>query len=320
MWWYNKITPPNRKEYHMKRNKWQRNYENVVRAQNRAKTLIAELNAQGQSVSEYLVELVNRPLKTTRYTSTEARKYINLVRSDVIRASAKRQAKIEAKRRAKTPKSYYTAIPYQEHQAVKNRVRYQEKIAYNPATQHEDIARAYFEHMKYAISNPTSDLARNIWRTFKVLDIKGTNKLKLANMDKFLEGIKAEDFIKAYADIMKGTDSMKKDDIRALQNAFYGMGRSSIEAYNAAIEIQFEQSKLTFGRNHGWNREDVDKLYNFFKNSKSWRMFQKLFKDSDQFEELFDEISNTELSIQQIDRILMSNNNVDDVLREMRGK
>lgn len=304
----------------MKKNKWQRNYESVVRAQNRAKTLIAELNAKGQNVSEYLLELVNRPLKTTRYTSSEARKYINLVRSDVIRASAKRQAKIEARRQAKNPVNYYTAIPYQGHQAVKNRTRFQEKIPYKPSTQHEDIARAYFEHMKYAISNPTSDLARNIWRTFKVLGIKGDNKLKIANMDKYLEGIKAKDFIKAYTEIMKGTDTMKKDDLRALQNAFYGMGRSSVEAYNAAIEIQFEQSKLTFGRNHGWSREDVDKLYNFFKNSTSWRMFQKLIKDSDQFEELFDEISNTEFSIQQIDRILMANNTVDDVLREMRGK
>lgn len=299
--------------------KWQRNYENVVRAQNRAKSVIAELTAQGQNVSEYLVALVNRPLKTTRYTTKESRNYINLVRSDVIRASAKRQAKIEAKRQAKTPTNYYIATPYQKYQPVKNRTRYQEKIAYRSGHEYEDIAKAYFEHMKYAITKPTSDLARNLWRTFKTLNVKGDNKLRIADMDKFLEGIQEEDFINAYVSVMSGTDAMRKNDLKALQNAFYGMGRSSLEAYQAASEIQFEQSKITFGKNHGWNREDVDKLYNFFKNSKAWRDFQKLFKDSDQFEELFDEISNSSLSIQQIDRILMGHNNVDDVLAEMRG-
>ena len=298
--------------------KWQRNYENVVRAQNRAKSIIAELNAQGQDVSEYLVALVNKSLKTSRYTSKEARNYINLVRSDVIRASAKREAKRQAK--AKSQVNYYMATPYQKYQPVKNRTRFQEKIAYSPSTMHEDIAKAYFEHIKYSITKPTGDLARNIWRTFKTLNIKGKNKLKIAEMDKFLEGIQEEDFINAYVSVMKGTDTMRKNDLKALQNAFYGMGRSSSEAFEAAKEIQFEQSKRTFGNNHGWNKEDVDKLYNFFKNSKVWKDYQKMYKDSDQFEELFDEISDTNLSIQQIDRILMGHNNVDDVLNEMRGK
>lgn len=298
--------------------KWQRNYENVVRAQNRAKSIIAELTAQGQDVSEHLIALVNKPLRTTRYTSKEARNYINLVRSDVIRASAKREAKRQAK--AKAQVNYYMATPYQKHQPVKNRTRFQEKIAYSPSTMHEDIAKAYFEHMKYAITKPTADLARNIWRTFKTLNIKGKNKLKIAEMDKFLEGIQEEDFINAYVSVMKGTDTMRKNDLKALQNAFYGMGRSSPEAFEAAKEIQFEQSKRTFGKNHGWNNEDVDKLYNFFENSKVWKDYQKMYKDSDQFEELFDEISDTNLSIQQLDRMLMRHNNVDDVLAEMRGE
>ena len=151
--------------------KWQRNYENVVRAQNRAKSIIAELTAQGQDVSEYLIALVNKPLKTSRYTSKEARNYINLVRSDVIRASAKREAKRQSK--AKAQVNYYMATPYQKYQPVKNRTRYQEKIAYSPSTMHEDIAKAYFEHIKYSITKPTADLARNIWRTFKTLNIKG---------------------------------------------------------------------------------------------------------------------------------------------------
>lgn len=301
-----------------KKTKWQRNYESVVRAQNRAKSIIAELNAQGLQVSEYLKELVNRPLKSTRYTSKEAQNYINLTRSDVIRASAKREAKRQAK--AKAQVNYYMATPYQKYQPVKNRTRYKEKIAYSPSTMHEDIAKAYFEHIKYSITKPTADLARNIWRTFKTLNIKGKNKLKIAEMDKFLEGIQEEDFINAYVSVMKGTDTMRKNDLKALQNAFYGMGRSSSEAFEAAKEIQFEQSKRTFGNNHGWNKEDVDKLYNFFKNSKVWKDYQKMYKDSDQFEELFDEISDTSLSIQQLDRILMSHNNVDDVLTEMRGE
>ena len=298
--------------------KWQRNYESVVRAQNRAKSIIAELTAQGQDASEYLIALVNKPLKTTRYTSKEARNYINLVRSDVIRASAKREAKRQAK--AKSQVNYYMATPYQKYQPVKNRTRFQEKIAYSPSTMHEDIAKVYFEHIKYSITKPTADLARNLWRTFKTLNIKGKNKLKIAEMDKFLEGIQEEDFINAYVSVMKGTDTMRKNDLKALQNAFYGMGRSSSEAFEAAKEIQFEQSKRTFGNNHGWNKEDVDKLYNFFKNSKVWKDYQKMYKDSDQFEELFDEISDTNLSIQQLDRILMGHNNVDDVLAEMRGK
>ena len=115
-----------------KKTKWQRNYESVVRAQNRAKSLIAELNAQGLQVSDYLKELVNRPLKSTRYTSKEARNYINLTRSDVIRANSKRESKKLAK--SNTNKHYYTAIPYQGHQNIRNRYRYSEKIEYNPNT------------------------------------------------------------------------------------------------------------------------------------------------------------------------------------------
>lgn len=301
--------------------KWQRNYENVVRAQNRAKSVIAELSAQGQDVSEYLIALVNRPLKTTRYTTKEAHTYINLVRSDVIRASAKRYARVVAKRNKNTklPVNYYVATPYQKFQPVKNRTRYSEKIAYRVGHEHEDIAKAYFEHMKFAITKPNADIARNLWRTFKILNVKGTNKLRLNKMDKFLDGINEEDFINAYVSVMNGADTMAINNIKALQNAFYGMGRSSLEAYQASTEIQFEQSKITFGKNHGWDREDVDKLYNFFKNSKAWTSFQKLFKDSNQFEDLFDEISDTNLSIQQIDRILMSNTIIDKVLANMRG-
>lgn len=297
-----------------KKTKWQRNYENVVRAQNRAKTLIAELNSQGLRVSDYLMELVNKPLKTTRYTSKEAKNYINLTRSDVIRANAKREVKKISKLQAN--KNYYTPIPYQAHQNIKNRIRYSEKIEYNPKTMYEDIAKAYFEHMKYAITKPSQDLARNLWRTFKTLDIKG--KIKIAQMDKFIEGINEEDFINAYVSVMQGTDAMKKNDLKALQNAFYGMGKSSKAAYDAATDINFEQAKITFGKNTDWDKENIDKLYNFFKNSTAWRDFQKILKDSDQMEELFDEISETDLSIQQIDRILMSHKTVDDVLKEIR--
>ena len=301
-----------------KKSKWQRNYESVIRAQNRAKSVIAELNSNGLEVSEYLMELVNKPLKTTRYTSKEAKNYINLLRSDVIRSNAKREAKRKAKSNQQV--NYYSTTEYQKYQLVKNRVRFKEKIAYSPNTMHEDIAKAYFEHMKYSITKPTQDLARNIWRTFKTLNIKGKNKLKISEMDKFIEGIQKEDFVNAYVGVMKSTDTMRKNNLKALQNAFYGMGRSSSEAFEAAKEIQFEQAKITFGKNHGWNKEDVDKLYNFFKNSKTWKDYQKKYKDSDQLEELFDEINNTDLSINEIDRILMGHNNVDDVLNEMKGK
>ena len=124
-----------------KKSKWQRNYESVVRAQNRAKSVIAELNSNGLEVSEYLMQLVNKPLKRTRYSSKEAKNYINLVRSDVIRANAKREAK--RKTMANTQINYYVATPYQKYQLVKNRVRFKEKIAYSPSTMHEDIAKAY---------------------------------------------------------------------------------------------------------------------------------------------------------------------------------
>lgn len=300
-----------------KKSKWQRNYESVIRAQNRAKTVISELDAQGQHVSEYLTELVNKPLKRTRYTSKEARNYINLVRSDVIRANSKREMKKESKRPAK---NYYITTPYQAHQNITNRVRYREKIAYNPNTMYEDIAKSYFEHMKYAITKPSQDLARNLWRTFKVLNIKGKNKLKISSMNKFLDGIKEEDFINAYNSTMQGTDNTKKIELKALQNTFYGMGKSSKAAYDAATDINFEQAKITFGKNHKWNKENTDKLYNFFKNSKAWRDFQSNLIDSDQVKVLLYEIDNTNLSIEEIDRILMRYNNVDDVLNEMRGK
>ena len=301
-----------------KKSKWQRNYESVVRAQNRAKSVIAELELQDQHVSVYLNNLVNKPLKRTRYTSKEARNYINLVRSDVIRADAKRQTKNEIRRQAKNHTNYYIATPYQAHQNIKNRVRYREKIAYNPNTMDKDIAKAYFEHMKYSIKKPSHDLARNLWRTFKILNLKGKNKLKISSMDKFLEGIQEEDFINAYVSVMQGADIMKKNNLKSLQNTFYGMGKSSKAAYDAASDINFEQAKETFGKNHKWNKEDTDKLYNFFKNSTAWRNFQKQMKDSDQFEELFDEISNSSVSIQQIDRILMSYKTIDEVLEEMR--
>lgn len=300
-----------------KKTKWQRNYESVVRAQNRAKSLIAELNAQGLQVSEYLKELVNRPLKSTRYTSKEARNYINLTRSDVIRANSKRESKKLAK--SNTNKNYYTAIPYQGHQNIRNRYRYSEKIEYNPQTMYEDIAREYLKHMNYSINHASQDLARNLWRTFKIMGVKSKYKLNLKSMDKFLKGVDEGDFINAYIRVMQGNDMIKKNELKGLQNAFYGMGKSSKEAYDAATDINFEQAKITFGENNNnWNKDDVDKLYNFFKNSTAWRDFQKQMKDSDQFEELFDEISNSSLSIQQIDIILMRYKTVDEVLKEMR--
>ena len=140
----------------------------------------------------------------------------------------------------------------------------------------------------------------------------------MKSMDKFLKGIDKEDFINAYIGVMQGNDIIKKNEIKGLQNAFYGMGKSSKEAYDAATDINFEQAKITFGENNNWNKDDVDKLYNFFRNSTAWRDFQKQMKDSDQFEELFDEISNSSLSIQQIDTILMRYKTVDEVLKEMR--
>ena len=109
-----------------KKTKWQRNYESVVRAQNRAKSVIAELNKSGYEVSEYLMSLVNKSLKTTRYNTKQARNYINLLRSDVIRANAKREAKRKAK--ANTQVNYYVATSYQAHQNITNRIRYSEKI------------------------------------------------------------------------------------------------------------------------------------------------------------------------------------------------
>ena len=303
-----------------KKSKWQRNYESVVRAQNRAKSVIAELNAQGLQVSDYLAALVNKSLKTTRYTSEEARNYINLVRSDVIRANAKRETKKENIRQAKNQINYYIMTPYQLHQNITNRVRYSEKIAYNMNTMNKDIAKAYFEHIKYSITKPSQDLARNLWRTFKLMNIKGKNKLKISTMDKFLDDVNEEDFINAYVSIVQGTDNIKKNELKALQNAFYGMGKSSKAAYDAASDINFEQAKKTFGKNHKWNKEDTDKLYNFFKSSKAWKDFQNNLIDSDQVKVLFYEINDTDLSIAEIDRILMKYNNVDDVLTEVRGK
>ena len=303
-----------------KKSKWQRNYESVVRAQNRAKSVIAELNAQGLQVSDYLAALVNKSLKTTRYTSKEARNYINLVRSDVIRANAKRETKKENIRQAKNQINYYIMTPYQLHQNITNRVRYSEKIAYNMNTMNKDIAKAYFEHIKYSITKPSQDLARNLWRTFKLMNIKGKNKLKISTMDKFLDDVNEEDFINAYVSIVQGTDNIKKNELKALQNAFYGMGKSSKAAYDAASDINFEQAKKTFGKNHKWNKEDTDKLYNFFKSSKAWKDFQNNLIDSDQVKVLFYEINDTDLSIAEIDRILMKYNNVDDVLTEVRGK
>ena len=139
-------------------------------------------------------------------------------------------------------------------------------------------------------------------------------------MDKFLEGIQEEDFINSYVSIMQGNDNIKKNELKALQSAFYGMGKSSKAAYDAATDINFEQAKITFGKNHKWKKEETDKLYNFFKNSKAWRDFQNNLIDSDQIKVLLYEINNTDLSIEEIDRLLMSYKTVDEVLETIERK
>lgn len=302
---------------------WEHRRKLALKAQERARKLILELQNQGYEVRSTLIDLVNRPLRS-RYTEKQLKTYLSLTHASAIKSAAKSASGIAASRRKGIVKVPQLTI--QKHMNVMNVPRYQEQIDVRVGHEQEDLARAFYKHMKFTMNvHPSQDADLILWRTFKLLKQVGlmskTAKLRQGELQKYINSISEKDFVIAYVDYAeRGSQELK--DLTTLRNIYYGMGRSSIQAYASYRDLAFEQAKKTFGQNFNISADRVDKIYEFFKNSKSWNDFHKNYLDSDQvdFTDAVEEIVNSadKYGLTTIDTILANANSLDDVLKKIR--
>ena len=109
----------------------------------------------------------------------------------------------------------------------------------------------------------------------------------------YINSLNEDDFVKAYLKYQsRGKEEAK--ELSDISDRFYESGRSSEAAYEHYIDSSFEKAKQTFMDNHDeFTKEEVDKLYDFFKNSVAWSQYKKIWQDSDDvdtFRELLDAI------------------------------
>lgn len=299
-------------------NKWEKNLQKVQRAQARGLKLVEELERQGFKVSQYTKELLNRPLRS-RYTEKQMKTYLGLASAQSIKSSAKSASGFKASQRVGTIKNV-TQSAYVKHQAIK-KPRFQEKIAVRLGHETEDLARAFYKQAKYAINkHPSRELDTTLWRMFKILKTEGlvskSARLRRGELQKYFNSISEKDFVNAYV------SSKQSQNLEALRNIFYMQGRSSKEAYDASRDIAFEEAKRTFASNYNLSKDKVDAIYEFFKYSKSWNDFMKMYLDSNQenFSDYVEEIAEAseKKGVTEIDTILSSGKTLDEILSEIR--
>ena len=102
-----------------------------------------------------------------------------------------------------------------------------------------------------------------------------------------------------------------------MRHIFYAMGRGSEQAYENYRDIAFEQAKMTFGNDINrtdWTVKEIDKLYDFFKNSTVWAEFKKSYFDSDQTNanDQLRQIANSKKSISEIDEQMLKVSEIDE--------
>jgi len=299
--------------------KWQKNLEEVKRAQKRAQSLIFDLQYQGYQISKGQYDLVFRPLKS-RYTEAEAKKYIGLVSAQRIKSYATNVYGMKASQRVAKIKQREFALG----RDVKA-PRFRETVTVRRGHEYEDIGKAFYKHMLYAMENhPRLDLDKMIYDVFRIMKNEGyqltKERMRHGRMLKYLQSINEDEFVKAYATLMKN----QNDDIEAIRNLIYSTGRTSKEAYESRKNINYIRAKKIFGEyaGDGFTEDDADFIFDFFKNSRAWNAFKKKYLDSDQpnYWEIARECAEaaSEYGINVVDGILSNAQGVEDALNKLR--
>lgn len=286
---------------------WERNLENVIRAQKRAKENIAALEQQGLVVEKTLKDLAYRPLRK-RYTTKQARDYINLLQ----------KARIVS--RARKP---FQMPPFQGAQNVGMAERYQEVIYARPRHIAEDLANTLYKSLTYSLNKKTKGksqaMASSISKLLRIdLKLKGKNKYTgIKNIDNFFKGISKSDFVKAFEASYKADPQQLLSSIRT----YYSFGLSSPKAKAERNKILLESSKLVFADNNNLSQDQADALYNYFENSNIWDRYRAKYDPSgdiritDNLRDMSNAIING-LSVFNLDNLIMKHGNIEKAMNE----
>lgn len=299
--------------------KWEKNLEKVKRAQKRAQSLIFDLQYQGYQISKGQYDLVFRPLKS-RYTEAEAKKYISLVSAQRIKSYATNVYGMKASQRVAKLKQREFA----QGRDVKA-PRFRETIAVRRGHEYEDVGRAFYKHMLYAMENyPRLSIDKMIYDVFRIMKNEGyqltKERMRHGRMLKYLQSINEDEFVKAYSTLMEN----QNEDIEAIRQLIYSTGRTSQEAYESRKKINYIRVKKIFGEyaGDGFTEDDADFIFDFFKNSRAWNVFKKKYLDSDQpnYWEIAKECAEaaSEYGINVVDGILSNAQGVEDALNKLR--
>ena len=280
--------------------KWDKNRLKVEKAQQRAQKLYFELTYEGYEIRSSLKELIFKPLKRTRFTSKQVDTYLSLVSTRAIKSAARKNGVKASSRKAKAQKN--DNIIYKVQRPVLQNLEYQksqyrEVIPVRKGHENEDLAKAFFNNIKWAMSeHPRGFIDASLYRLFSDLEKEGLKSkvfLTQKNTSEYINSLDVEDFVKAYLKYQARGDSEAKE-LSDIADRFYESGRSSEKAYEHYRDSSFEKAKQTFMDNHSeFTKEEVDKLYDFFKNSVAWSHYQKIWQDSDNvdtFKEIIDAV------------------------------
>ena len=282
-----------------KKTQWDKNWEKVNRARERALNLFFELSYQGYEIRPSLRALIFKPLKETRYTSKEVEIYTHLISTKAIKSAAKKNGVKASSRKAKkqndnivykVQRPILQNLPYQKEQ-------FREVIAVRKDHEQEDLARGFYKHIKWAMnSHPRGFIDASLFKLFMNLEKEGLKSNVFLTQKKtrdYINSINEDDFVKAYLKYQKEGEEEAKE-LSDISDRFYESGRSSEAAYEHYKNSSFEKAKQTFmERFDGFTREDVDILYDYFKNSIVWTQYQKVWDDSDNvdtFREIIDSV------------------------------
>ena len=280
--------------------KWDKNRLKVEKAQQRAQKLYFELTYEGYEIRSTLKELIFKPLKRTRFTSKQVNTYLSLVSTRAIKSAARKNGVKASSRKAKAQKS--DDIVYKVQRPILQNLEYQksqfrEVIPVRRGHENEDLARALYNNIKWAMSeHPRGFIDATLFRLFSDLEKEGLKSkvfLTQKNTAEYINSLNVEDFVKAYLKYQSRGDAEAKE-LSDISDRFYESGRSSEKAYEHYRDSSFEKAKQTFMDNHSeFTKEEIDKLYDFFKNSVAWSHYQKIWMDSDNvdtFKEIIDAV------------------------------
>ena len=286
---------------------WERNLESVIRAQKRAKENIAALEQQGLVVEKTLKDLAYRSLRK-RYTTKQARDYINLLQ----------KARIVS--RARKP---FQMPPFQGAQNVSMVGRYQEVVYARPQHVAEDLANALYKSLSYSLNKKTKGksqaMASSISKILRIdLKLKGKNKYRgIKHIDEFFKGIYKRDFVKAFESAYNADPQMVLSSMRT----YYSFGLSSPAAKADRGRILTESTKPIFADNNNLTPDQADALYDYFEHSSFWSKFRNKFdpsddiRISDNIRDMGDALING-LSTFDLDNLIMKHGNIKDAIDE----